>query len=37
MTFLFGIDAMPNLKVIAEDWPESDLAELERLPHYTAK
>ena len=37
MTFLFGIDAMPNLKAIAEDLPASDWAELQRLPQYTAK
>jgi hypothetical protein len=37
VTFLFGIDAMPNLKAIAEDRPASDWAELQRLPPYTAK
>ena len=37
MTFLFGIDAMPNLKAIAEDRPASDWAELQRPPQYTAK
>src|SRR5947209_5187125 len=37
VTFLFGIDAMPNLKAIAEDRPASDWAELQRLPQYTAK
>src|SRR4051795_10201009 len=33
--FLFGIDAMPNLKAIAEDLPATDWAELQRLPQYT--
>ena len=37
VTFLFGIDAMPNLKAIAEDLLASDWAELQRLPQYTAK
>ena len=37
VTFLFGIDAMPNLKAIAEDRPASDWAELKRLPPYKAK
>src|SRR3954453_823255 len=37
VTFLFGIDAMPNLKAIAEDLPASSWAELQRLPQYTAK
>ncbi|MEA3082219.1 MAG: hypothetical protein QOD54_1887, partial [Sphingomonadales bacterium] len=37
VTFLFGIDAMPNLKALAEDRPASDWAELQRLPQYTAK
>src|SRR3954463_8189021 len=37
VTFLFGIDAMPNLKAIAEDRPASDWAELQRPPQYTAK
>ena len=37
MTFLFGIDAMPNLKAIAEDLPASDWVELQRPPQYTAK
>src|SRR3954463_6746949 len=37
VTFLFGIDAMPNLKVIAEDRPASDWTELQRLPPYAAK
>jgi hypothetical protein len=35
--FLFGIDAMPNLKAIAEDLPISDWAELNRPPRYAAK
>jgi hypothetical protein len=35
--FLFGIDAMPNLKAIAEDLPASSWVELERLPQYAAK
>src|SRR5919107_2026247 len=37
VTFLFGIDAMQNLKAIAEDLPASDWAELRRPPQYTAK
>jgi hypothetical protein len=37
VTFLFGIDAMPNLKALAEDLPASDWTELQRLPQYTAK
>jgi hypothetical protein len=37
VTFLFGIDAMPNLKAIAEDRAASDWAELQRLPQYMAK
>ena len=37
VTFLFGIDAMPNLKAIAEDLPASDWSELQRPPQYTAK
>ncbi|MGZ3380372.1 MAG: IS1380 family transposase [Isosphaeraceae bacterium] len=37
VTFLFGIDAMPNLKAIAEDLPASSWAELQRLPQYTAQ
>ena len=37
VTFLFGIDAMPNLKAIAEDQPASTWIELERLPQYTAQ
>jgi DDE family transposase len=35
--FLFGIDAMPNLKVIAEDLPASAWVELRRPPQYTAQ
>ena len=35
--FLFGIDAMPNLKAIAEDVPATDWTELQRLPQYMAK
>jgi hypothetical protein len=35
--FLFGIDAMPNLKAIAEDLPASAWAELRRPPRYTAQ
>jgi Transposase DDE domain group 1 len=37
VTFLFGIDAMPNLKAIAEDRPASDWSELQRSPQYVAK
>jgi hypothetical protein len=37
VTFLFGIDAMPNLKAIAEDRPASDWTELQRPPQYTTK
>jgi hypothetical protein len=37
VTFLFGIDAMPNLKAIAEDLPASDWAELQRPPQYKAQ
>jgi len=37
VTFLFGIDAMPNLKAIAEDRPASDWSELRRPPRYAAK
>src|SRR4051812_26097688 len=37
VTFLFGIDAMPNLKAIAEDRPASDWSELRRPPQYEAK
>ena len=35
--FLFGIDAMPNLKALAEDLPASDWAELRRPPQYIAR
>jgi hypothetical protein len=37
VTFLFGIDAMPNLKALAEELPASDWAELQRSPQYTAR
>jgi hypothetical protein len=37
VTFLFGIDAMPNLKALAEDRPASDGDELKRLPPCTAQ
>src|SRR4051812_8090247 len=37
VTFLFGIDAMPNLKALAEGLPESDWAELRRPPQYMAR
>lgn len=37
VTFLFGIDAMPNLKAIAEDRPASCWAELHRPPPYVAQ
>src|SRR3954469_20839027 len=37
VTFLFGIDAMPNLKALAEDRPAAGWAELQRPPQYTAK
>src|SRR5947209_4326345 len=37
VTFLFGVDAMPNLKAIAEDRPASDWSELQRPPQYVAK
>jgi hypothetical protein len=37
VTFLFGIDAMTNLKAIAEGLPASAWTELRRLPQYTAK
>jgi hypothetical protein len=37
VTFLFGIDAMPNLKAIAEDLPATDWSELRRPPQYIAK
>ena len=35
--FLFGIDAMPVLKAIAEDLPATQWAELQRPPQYTAQ
>jgi Transposase DDE domain group 1 len=35
--FLFGIDAMLNLKAIAEGLPAADWTELQRLPPYTAQ
>ena len=37
MLFLFGIDAMPKLKALAEDLPASDWIELQRSPQYLAK
>jgi hypothetical protein len=37
VTFLFGIDAMPNLKALAEGLPASDWSELRRPPPYTAQ
>jgi DDE family transposase len=37
VTFLFGIDAMANLKAIAEDLPASSWVELQRLPQYTTQ
>ncbi len=37
VTFLFGIDAMPHLKAMAEDRLASDWAELQRRPQYTAQ
>jgi Transposase DDE domain group 1 len=37
VTFLFGIDAMPNLKTLAEDLPASAWAELQRPPQYTSQ
>jgi hypothetical protein len=35
--FLFGIDAMTNLKAVAEDLRASEWSELRRPPQYTAK
>jgi hypothetical protein len=35
--FLFGIDAMPNLKALAEDLPAAAWAELRRPPPYTPR
>src|SRR3954469_18225876 len=37
VTFLFGIDAMPNLKDLAADLPASAWSALQRLPQYGAK
>jgi Transposase DDE domain group 1 len=37
VTFLFGIDAMPNLKAMAEGRPASDWSELRRPPQHVAK
>jgi hypothetical protein len=37
VTFLFGIDAMPDLKAIAEGRPASDWSELRRPPQYAAQ
>jgi hypothetical protein len=37
VSFLFGIDAMPNLKAIAEGLPASDWIELQRPPQSTAQ
>jgi hypothetical protein len=37
VTFLFGIDAMVNLKAIAEDLPATEWSELQRSPQYVAK
>ena len=36
VTFLFGIDGMPNLKAVAEGLPASDWVELQRPPQHTA-
>ena len=35
--FLFGIDAMPNLKALAEDRPATDWSELQRPPQYATE
>ena len=35
--FLFGIDAMPNLKALAEDLPAPTWSPLQRPPQYTAQ
>ncbi len=35
--FIFGIDAMPNLKGLAERLPDLEYSELERPPRYTIK
>ena len=37
VTFLFGIDAMPNLKALAEDLPASSWSPLQRPPQSTAQ
>jgi hypothetical protein len=37
VSFLFGIDAMPNLQALADDLPASDWVELQRPPQYTAQ
>jgi hypothetical protein len=37
VTFRFGIDAMPHLKAIAEDWPAAAWNPLRRSPQDTAK
>jgi hypothetical protein len=37
VTFLFGIDAMPNLKALAADLPASAWSALPRPPQYVAK
>src|SRR5947209_333552 len=37
VTFLFGIDAMPNLRALAEDLPAAGWAELQRPPQYTTQ
>jgi hypothetical protein len=35
--FIFGVDARPNLQVLADDLPESSWKTLERPPRYTVK
>ena len=37
VTFLFGIDAMPNLKALAEDLPATAWSEVQRPPQYQAQ
>jgi hypothetical protein len=37
VTFLFGIDARPNLKALAEDLPASSWVEWQRPPQYAAQ
>jgi len=37
VAFLFGIDAMPNLKALAEDLPAAAWSELQRPPRYAAR